>query len=236
MRIALSGYGKMGKIIESLGNGKHEFVLKINSENKDTYESSKLNDADVVIDFSTPQVAYQNIKTALDAGVPVVSGTTGWTDQLQEIKDFCKQQHGAFLYASNFSIGVNLFFALNKQLAQLMSLHKEYEAQIIETHHTEKLDAPSGTAITLANDLIEKHPEYNVWKNKAVVDSNELSSVSNRIENVPGTHEIKYQSTIDEIIIKHKAHSREGFAKGALLAAEWIVGKKGVFSMRDVLG
>ena len=235
MRIALSGYGKMGKIIETLGNAEHEFSLKIDSSNQNEFNEASLANMDVVIDFSTPEVAFHNIKIALNAGVPVVSGTTGWLNRFDEIKKICSDQDGAFLYASNFSIGVNLFFALNQHLSKLMSSQPDYQAQIIETHHTEKLDAPSGTAITLANDIIENQKSYTDWIKGKSDESEKLSVISNRVEHVPGTHEIKYHSQIDDIIIKHKAHSREGFAKGAILAAQWIQGKVGCYTMQDVL-
>ncbi|MDN3492372.1 4-hydroxy-tetrahydrodipicolinate reductase [Winogradskyella bathintestinalis] len=230
MKIALLGYGRMGKNIESIAlNRNHTITLKIADANSD-YNFS---DADVAIDFSVPSAAVNNIKKALDAGVPVVSGTTGWLDKYDEILDYCKSKNGTFLYASNFSLGVNLFFELNKKLSELMAGFTEYSTEIEEIHHTQKLDAPSGTAITLAEQII-KFNNYTNW----TLDqpkSNEIHIAAKRIENVPGTHEITYSSEIDSISIKHTAHSRQGFAMGAIIAAEWIKDKKGVFSMKDVL-
>jgi len=230
MKIALLGYGRMGKNIESIAlNRNHTITLKIADANSD-YNFS---DADVAIDFSVPSAAVNNIKKAFDAGVPVVSGTTGWLDKYDEILDYCKSKNGTFLYASNFSLGVNLFFELNKKLSELMAGFTEYSTEIEEIHHTQKLDAPSGTAITLAEQIIKLN-NYTNW----TLDqpkSNEIHITAKRIENVPGTHEITYSSEIDSISIKHTAHSRQGFAMGAIIAAEWIKDKKGVFSMKDVL-
>lgn len=230
MNIALLGYGKMGKVIEAIALERgHNIVLKVDA---DTTEF-KLNNIDVAIDFSVPTAAVSNISKCLNKGIPVISGTTGWLNQYQEVVDLCHTTNGSFLYASNFSIGVNIFFEINKRLSELMSGHVNYKANIEEIHHTQKLDAPSGTAITLAETII-KNSNYNNWsldsKNK-----NELPIVAKRIENVPGTHEVTYTSEVDTISIKHTAHSRQGFGLGAVIAAEWIVGKKGVFSMKDVL-
>ena len=230
MKIALLGYGRMGKSIEAIAvNRSHSIVLKVSDANSN-YDFS---DADVAIDFSIPSVAVTNIKKALDAGVPVISGTTGWLDHYDEIIDYCNSKDGTFLYASNFSLGVNLFFELNKKLSELMSGFSEYTTEIEEIHHTQKLDAPSGTAITLAEQIIAQ-TNYNNWTLDAP-KSNEIKIDAKRIEGVPGTHEITYNSEVDAISIKHTAHSRQGFAMGAVIAAEWIKDKKGIFSMKDVL-
>lgn len=230
MRIALLGYGKMGKSIETIAvNRHHSISLKVSSHTSEF----DFSDTDVAIDFSVPTTAVTNIKRALDAGVPVISGTTGWLDQYDTMVDYCKEQNGTFLYASNFSLGVNLFFELNKKLSDLMSGFPEYKPEIEETHHIQKLDSPSGTAITLADQIIDVSP-YNSWSlEKGNPNGIYINSI--RTDNVPGTHEIIYNSDIDSISIKHTAHSRQGFAMGAVIAAEWIKDKKGVFSMKDVL-
>lgn len=237
MKIALIGYGKMGKTLErlALANGD-EVVLKIDADNRQEFTKENLRLADVAIEFSRPDSAFENIKTCLEAGVPVVSGTTAWLDQLPDAKAVCEQQEGAFLYASNFSIGVNIFFAVNRFLAQKMSEQKQYKVGMEEIHHTQKLDAPSGTAITLAEGIMENIPEKKNWINDTTDVPQELSIVSKRIDKVPGTHEIVYESVVDSISIKHTAHSREGFASGALMAAAWIIGKQGFFGMEDMLG
>jgi len=230
MKIALLGYGKMGKSIETIAlNRNHTISLKVSSATT----AFDFSNTDVAIDFSLPTTAVANIKRALDAGVPVISGTTGWLDQYQDILDYCKEKNGAFLYASNFSLGVNIFFEINKRLSELMSDFPEYTTSIEEIHHTQKLDAPSGTAITLAEQIIE-NTKYNNWTLDQA-QPKEILIDAKRIENVPGTHEITYNSEIDAISIKHTAHNRQGFALGAVIAAEWIKDKKGVFSMKDVL-
>lgn len=237
MQIAIIGYGKMGRIIEQLAIKKgHEIVLRITSSNLPDFTIENLSQADVAIEFSSPKSAYENIKKCLIAGVPVVSGTTAWLDKLEEAKYICKENNGAFLYASNFSIGVNIFFAINKQLAKMMNAHPEYNVTMEEIHHTQKLDAPSGTGITLAEGIIENLERKTNWVNEAEKEIEDLSLISKRIDKVPGTHDITYFSNIDSIEIKHTAHSREGFASGAILAAEWIRGKKGYFEMNDMLG
>ncbi len=236
MKIALLGYGKMGKTIDGLAQAKgHEVLLRIDQNNSEQLSVGQLQGIEVAIEFSRPEAAYRNINTCLQAGVPVVSGTTGWLDRMEEVKDFCKQQGGAFFYASNFSIGVNLFFALNQKLASLMNAFPQYEVAMEEIHHTEKLDAPSGTAITLAQDILGQLDRKSEWQNEPSVESAVLSIVSKRIDRVPGTHAITYASNIDQITIEHVAHSREGFARGALLAAEWLVGKQGCFGMTDLM-
>lgn len=231
MKIALLGYGRMGKAIEIVAVERgHDVVAKIDQD--ETY--GNLSEADVAINFSVPDAAAENIKTALKINIPVVCGTTGWLDQLNEIEAFCKAKNSAFIYASNFSVGVNLFFKLNEVLAKLMSSHKSYEASMKEVHHIHKLDAPSGTAITLAEGIIDQS-DYTQWSIHKDTIENMLPIEVDRIGEVPGTHTIKYESNIDSISIEHEAHSRKGFALGAVIAAEWIQDKKGVFSMNDVL-
>ena len=231
MKIALLGYGKMGKTIEQIAVARgHEIVLKI--DNAETPYNITI--ADVAIEFSTPNSAFANISNSLTHKVPVVAGTTGWLYQYNEAVALCKAQQTAFLYASNFSIGVNVFFALNKTLAKLMSGLKEYEVAIEEIHHTQKLDAPSGTAITLAEGIIAETDKAGWHLDTA--GENEIPIVAKRIDNTPGTHIITYSSEVDTIEIKHTAHNRNGFALGAVMAAEWIVDKQGVFTMSDVLG
>ncbi|WP_026753114.1 4-hydroxy-tetrahydrodipicolinate reductase [Sediminibacter sp. Hel_I_10] len=230
MKIGLLGYGKMGKTIEQIAVDRgHDIVLKVNSSTK----SYTIEDCDVAIDFSLPETAVANISECLEAGVPVISGTTGWLDHYSEITALCKKHDGTFLYASNFSLGVNVFFELNKTLARLMGKLPEYNAHIEEIHHTQKLDAPSGTAITLAAGIID-HSSFESWSLNAS-QHKELPITAKRVDNVPGTHTISYTSEIDSIEIKHTAHSRQGFALGAVVAAEYIKDKKGVFTMKDVL-
>ena len=230
MKIALFGYGKMGKTIEQIALQKgHTIVLK--TSGKSSLE--KIIEADVAIDFSTPKAAASNIKFCLERQIPIVCGTTGWLDNYNEIINFCNKCNGAFIYASNFSIGVNIFFKMNEYLAKLMKPWKEYQVTLEEIHHTERLDTPSGTAITLAEDII-KNSDNKSWNLKKAKKKN-IMITSKRVTNVKGTHTINYQSEIDTISIQHEAKSREGFALGALIAAEWLVGKKGVFSMKDVL-
>jgi len=230
MKIALLGYGKMGKVIERIALERgHEIVLKKTSSN--TFEG--LEKADVAIDFSVPHVAVENISTCINQGIPVVSGTTGWLENYNEMVALCESKNAAFLYGSNFSLGVNLFFELNDYLAKLMSKFKEYKVSMEEIHHTQKLDKPSGTAITLANSIIN-HSEKNNWSIENPKEDDLYIDVK-RIENVPGTHTVIYNSDVDYIEIKHVAHNREGFALGSVIASEWIIGKKGVFSMKDVL-
>jgi len=237
MNIALIGYGKMGKTIERMAIAAgHSVVMKIGRDNAGDLNADRLKAVDVAIEFTRPESAFENICQCLEAGVPVVCGTTGWLEKLETVKALCEKQKGAFLYASNFSIGVNLFFALNRQLASLMANYPQYEPGLLEIHHIHKLDAPSGTAITLAEDLMAANPAKKKWVNTASGAPDELSILSERTGEVPGTHEVRYASPIDTITIRHEAHSREGFAQGALVAAEWIVGKEGFFEMRDVIG
>lgn len=230
MKIALLGYGKMGKVIEknALERG-HEIVLRKSST--DNYKG--LEKADVAIDFSTPSSAVSNISKCLNTGIPIVSGTTGWLKDYPSMVALCEEKKGAFIYGSNFSLGVNIFFELNDYLAKMMAQLAQYNVRMEEVHHTQKLDAPSGTAITLAQDIIN-NSDYTNWT-LGQPKKNELFIDTQRIENVPGIHTIFYDSTVDTIEIKHTAHNREGFALGSIAAAEWIFGKKGVFTMKDVL-
>lgn len=237
MKIALLGYGKMGKAIDELAQeAGHAVVLRIDKDNRQDLTAARIAEAEVAIEFSQPEAAFENISLCLHNGVPVVSGTTGWLDRYEEAKVLCEAEGGAFLYASNFSIGVNLFFALNRFLAQLMDGHDQYDVSMEEIHHTQKLDAPSGTAITLADDIIDRLRRKKSWIKEHRNGNDAIPIVSKRIGSVPGTHEIQYRSAIDTITIRHEAHSREGFARGALQAAEWIVGKRGCFEMKDMLG
>lgn len=240
MKIALLGYGKMGQIIEKFALERgHEVVLKISS--KDTLTRQDLKTADVAIDFSTPDAVLQNIDTCFDADVPVVVGTTGWYGKLQEIKNECDLGNNTLLYGSNFSIGVNLFFKLNKTLAKLMNNYPAYEVQVEEIHHTQKLDSPSGTAITIAEGIVESLERKAEWLNEVVgtdvevfPKAEQLLIESHRIENIPGTHTVIYSSEVDDIEIKHTAHNRAGFALGAVVAAEWLQNKKGFFNITDI--
>lgn len=236
MKIALLGYGKMGKIIERLALKQgHEIVLKIGSNNIEDLNPKNLQKAEVAIEFSQPEAAFNNIKMCLENGVAVVSGTTAWLDKMEAAKEICARNKGAFFYASNFSIGVNIFFELNKRLAELMDAYPQYQIGMEEIHHTEKVDAPSGTAITLVNDIIDNVARKSKWVKEVAGDDNEIPIVSKRVDNVPGTHGISYRSEIDSIVMIHTAHSRVGFASGAILAAEWLIGKEGCFGMSDML-
>ena len=232
MKIALVGYGKMGKIIDEIATQRnHEIVARLN----ESPTSENLNNADVVIEFSNPEVAFNNIKTCLENNIPVICGTTGWLDQKPEIEKIAAENNTAFLYGSNFSLGVNLFFALNEKLANLMKNFPEYNVQLEEIHHTHKKDAPSGTAISLAEGIIKNDQRFEGWKLEETKEK-ELGIFAIREDEVPGTHSVFYKSSVDEIEIKHTAYSRNGFALGAVIAAEWIKGKTGNFSMKDVLG
>lgn len=230
MKIALLGYGKMGKEIEKIALERgHEIVLRKTEYN----DYSGLEHADVAIDFSIPTAATENISTCFEHNIPVVSGTTGWLEHYNDMVQLCEEKNGAFLYGSNFSVGVNLFFELNSYLAKLMANIKEYKVSMEEIHHTQKLDAPSGTAISLAQGIIAE-TNYEQWTMDSAKE-NQIYIDAKRIEDVPGTHSVFYKSTVDEIEIKHTAFSRQGFALGAVIAAEWILGKKGIFTMKDVL-
>lgn len=236
MKIALSGYGKMGKEIEKIALERgHEIILKFNDPDDWTGNEEELANADVAIEFSMPHSVVSNIFKCFDADTPIVVGTTGWFGQLEHVKEVCWKNNRSLLYASNFSVGVNLFFEVNRMLAKLMNEHEEYAVSIEETHHTAKVDSPSGTAISLANDIIDALDNKNVWVNQESDKDYELEILSHREKDVPGTHIVNYQSAIDDIEIKHTAKSRIGFAKGAVLAAEWLINKKGVYTMRDLI-
>jgi 4-hydroxy-tetrahydrodipicolinate reductase len=236
MKIALIGYGKMGKAIEDVAISRgHEIVLRIDRSNRELL--SRLGETDLAIEMTGPESAAENILECIHAGIPVVSGSTGWMHKMQEVKDICNEKNGGFLYASNFSIGVNLFFQLNELLAAWMHEYPEYAPRIEETHHTEKKDKPSGTAITLAESILHAYPELSEWT-LATTDSSNSESLMidcHRIDPAPGTHTIRYNSPIDSIEITHTAHNRRGFAQGAVFAAEFLHGKRGIYSMKDVL-
>jgi 4-hydroxy-tetrahydrodipicolinate reductase len=237
MKVALIGYGKMGKAIEEIALSRgHQVVLRVTIDNLEDNTIDRIKEADVAIEFTGPDSAYDNIIRCLDAGRPVVSGSTGWLNRLEEVKRYCLQKEGSFLYASNFSVGVNIFFEVNKRLADLMAPHPDYAVRITETHHTEKKDAPSGTAITLAEQVMEKIQRKKGWVNHISDNLDELEIISRRVDPAPGTHTVEYSSDIDAIEITHTAHNRRGFAMGAVLAAEFIAGKKGIWRMSDVLG
>ena len=237
MKIALIGYGKMGKTIEAIALERgHTADLKIDIDSMTDFTKENLLNCDVAIEFTGPHSAKENILTCLRAGIPVVSGSTGWLEDWAEVANFCKEKNGSFLYASNFSVGVNIFFELNKKLAQLMNGHNEYAISMQEIHHTQKKDAPSGTAITLAEQIIQEVPAKKKWINDETTDPEALPIISKREDPAPGTHSITYSSAIDDIEIIHTAHNRNGFALGAVLAAEYIYNKKGIFNMKDVLG
>ena len=233
MKIALFGYGKMGKEIEQIALQRgHEIVLKIKGT-----EEYDISQAEIAIDFSVPNAALSNIVSCFKNNVPVISGTTGWLDDFDKAIDVCKENNGSFIYASNFSIGVNIFFELNKQLAKMMNSQKEYSINLEEIHHTKKLDTPSGTAITLAEGIIN-HTSKRDWQLKerqTQINAETILIEAKRVPDVPGTHIISYESQIDSIEIKHTAHNRKGFALGAIIAAEWLNHKIGIYTMKDVL-
>ena len=236
MNIALIGYGKMGHAIEQIAiNRRHNIILRITTANKHELDEAHLKLADVAIEFTAPATAKENVLCCLSAGIDVISGTTGWNDQLPEAESMALQCDRAFMHASNFSIGVNIFFEINKLLASLMSGRSEYNVLIEETHHTQKKDAPSGTAITLAEQIIQNIDAKTRWALNDFNDSEAVPVIAHRLENVPGTHSVTYSGAVDDIEIKHTAHNRDGFALGAVLAAEYINGRKGIFSMKDVL-
>ncbi len=242
MKIVLLGYGKMGQLIEKFaGKRGHEILLIVDKDNRQAVTPEDLKEADVAIDFSEPAAAIDNINLCFQANLPVVVGTTGWYDQLEDIKARCLSDGHALLYGSNFSIGVNIFFHINKLLAKVMNPYKQYDVQVEEIHHIHKLDAPSGTAITIAEGILEGMDNKEKWVNNLVDDgpeiiptSKELLIESHRIEEVPGTHTVLYSSEVDQIEFKHTAHSRAGFALGAVVASEWLVGKKGFYQVTDI--
>ncbi|MCA0383207.1 MAG: 4-hydroxy-tetrahydrodipicolinate reductase [Bacteroidetes bacterium] len=237
MKVALIGYGKMGKTIEQiLKEREHEVVLIIDKENAADLTNANLQKADVAIEFSNPESAVQNMMACFEAGTPVVCGSTGWLARKQEVEAACTSSNGGLIYASNFSLGVNLFFELNRYLAKLMHPHTSYDVSLTEIHHTAKLDAPSGTAISLAEQVLETYTEKKGWVNNTDSNPEALAIESLRIDPAPGTHTITYRSAVDDIAITHTAHNRQGFALGAVLAAEFLAGKKGIYNMRQVLG
>lgn len=237
MKIAIIGYGKMGRIIAKLAEeAGHTIALIIDRDNLEDLTPGRLAEAEVAIEFSLPESAVGNILACLEAGVPVVCGTTGWLARLEEVKEQVSRCQGALFYASNYSIGVNIFFAVNRYLARLMNGQPQYDVALEEIHHTQKLDAPSGTAITLANSILEEIERKQTWVAEAPPAPGEIHIQSIRVGETPGTHQIVYSSPVDSIAIRHEANSREGFAKGALEAARWLVGKQGVFGMEDMLG
>lgn len=244
MKLALLGYGKMGKEVERVARSKgHEIVLVIDADNAQDLTAENLKKADAAIEFSTPHTAVPNICACFKAGVPIVVGTTAWYPQFEDVKKQCAEANGALFYATNFSVGVNIFFHLNRQLAKLLSAYKEYNVEIEEIHHTQKLDAPSGTAITAAEGIIENIGRKKEWKNilgssgtgNITLTEQDILIRSVREENVPGTHTVTYRSEVDTLELRHVAHSRAGFAAGAVLAAEWIIGKQGIYTMHDLL-
>lgn len=242
MKIALIGYGKMGKLLERFAQERgHEICITIDADNASDIRSERFKEADVAIEFSVPHAALEHIYDAFDADVPIVVGTTGWYDELAAVEQKCRAGNNTLLYASNFSVGVNVFFYVNKVLAKLMNRYPQYDVQVEEIHHTQKLDAPSGTAITIAEGILDGLERKNTWVNEVigqqddvVTKPNELLIESHRIEEVPGTHNVIYSSEVDELEFKHTAHSRAGFALGAILAAEWLHGKKGFYSIQDM--
>lgn len=236
MNILILGYGKMGRSIEKIAMERgHKVVEIIDLGNREILDSLEPDKIDVAIEFSQPDAAFENIRKCMTKGIKVVSGTTGWLDEKSIIEDLCKQNKSSFFYASNYSIGVNLFFKLNKYLAQILKDYPQYIPEMTEIHHTEKKDAPSGTAITLAEDLIQENPAIKGWGNQAVEDKNTLVIKSKREGMVPGTHSLRYISEIDQIEITHEAFGREGFALGAVMVAEWIINQSGVLNMNDFL-
>ena len=242
MKIALIGYGKMGKLLERFAQERgHEICITIDADNASDIRSERFKEADVAIEFSVPHAALEHIYDAFEADVPIVVGTTGWYDELAAVEQKCRAGNNTLLYASNFSVGVNVFFYVNKVLARLMNSYPQYDVQVEEIHHTQKLDAPSGTAITIAEGILDGLERKNTWVNEVIgqqddviTKPNELLIESHRIEEVPGTHTVIYSSEVDELELKHTAHSRAGFALGAILAAEWLHGKKGFYSIQDI--
>ncbi|TCJ12001.1 4-hydroxy-tetrahydrodipicolinate reductase [Flaviaesturariibacter flavus] len=237
MKIALIGYGKMGQLIDRIAQERgHEVLYRIHSDNREEFNEANLRRADVAIEFTGPESAFDNVRHCLEWGVPVVSGSTGWNERLEEARRICTERGGTFLHASNFSIGVNLFFEVNKHLARLMAAQPQYDVELKEIHHTAKKDAPSGTAVTLAEQVLEALGRKQQWVKETAAGAQDLVIRSERTDPAPGTHHVRYFSPIDDIEIIHTAHSREGFAAGALTAAEFVHNRKGVFTMKDVLG
>jgi len=236
MRIALVGYGKMGKEIEKIAKERgHCISIIIDQDNSEDMNSTSFKQADVAIEFTNPYSALNNINCCINSGVPVVCGSTGWLDHLPEISEYVKAQNGALFYASNFSLGVNIFFKVNQHLASIMSKFNDYSVEVEEWHHNQKLDSPSGTAITAAEGILESYTNKNGWINQSVNNSNKLGIISIRKGEIPGTHTVTYDSPVDKIVLTHEAKSRQGFALGAVLAAEFLAGKTGVYTMSDLL-
>lgn len=237
MKIALIGYGKMGKAIETIALARgHEITTRIDRSNPSAWQDPSLKGSDAAIEFTGPESAPANLKRCFEIGLPVVCGSTGWLAHWEKIEHTCTKADGALIYASNFSVGVNIFFAINERLATLMARQSDYQVGIEEIHHTEKKDSPSGTAISLATQIMEQNPSLTNWVNTPATKENTIPIISQRLEGVPGTHRVEYRSEIDTIELKHTAHNRVGFATGAVLAAEFLCGKKGIYTMRDVLG
>jgi 4-hydroxy-tetrahydrodipicolinate reductase len=244
MKIALLGYGKMGKIIESIAlSRQHQIVLKIDKDNQHELTVENLQQADVAIEFSTPGTVLDNINLCLEAGVPIIVGTTGWHNMLASVQQKCEDTEGTVLYGTNFSVGVNIFFHVNKLLAKLMNNYPYYDVQVEEIHHMQKLDSPSGTAITIAEGILDNLDAKKEWVNiltggptpeESAVAADQLLIESHRIDSVPGTHTVIYDSEVDTIEFKHTAHNRNGFALGAVLAAEWVQDKQGFYSVEDM--
>lgn len=236
MNIVISGYGRMGHEVEKTAiDRNHKIIAFIDNKHDWENKIETIKNADVIIDFSFPETALEVFKRCFEVGVPLVTGTTGWYDKMDEVKDLCRKANAAFFYAHNFSIGVNIFFEANKKLAKMIATLNSYIPSIEETHHIHKLDSPSGTAINLANDIINKFEEINYWKNDLSTSKGELSIISKREGEITGEHTVTYQSEVDEITISHSAKNRKGFALGAIIAAEFLLGKKGVFTMSELL-
>ncbi len=236
MKIAIIGYGKMGKTIEKLAiEKKHEIVLKISDTNLHELTVENLKNADVAIEFTCPESAFANINLCFDAHIPVVSGTTGWLDKFDEVKDRCENENQAFFYASNYSLGVNIFFKLNRYLAKIMNKFENFNVQIEEVHHVHKLDAPSGTAITIAEDIILEINRKKEWVKGEEINQEQMAVKSHREGEIPGIHTVTYSSAVEDILISHESKNRKGLAQGALMAAEFIIGKNGMFGMDDLL-
>lgn len=237
MNIALVGYGKMGRAIEAVALQRgHQITVKIDQDNQQDFTRENLSKADVAIEFTGPESALKNVLGCMDAGTPIVCGSTGWLQHIAQVQQVVTEKNGSFLYASNFSVGVNIFFEINKKLAALMAGQAAYDVQLTEIHHTAKKDAPSGTAITIAEQILEAFPPKKQWINGPSENVEDLIIESQRIDPAPGTHVVQWTSAIDDIEIKHTAHNRQGFALGAVLAAEFLKGKKGIYGMKDVLG
>lgn len=236
MKLGILGYGKMGKEVEKIALAqKHEIVWRINSSNRASLTISEIQKADAVIEFTSPETVIENLKLCFEAKVPVITGSTGWYQDFEEIRKICIQEQGSLFYASNFSIGVHLFFQINRYAAELFNQYAQYNISISETHHTQKKDAPSGTAITTAEVLLEKLDRKNNWTLEKEESNESIAIAAHRVENVPGTHEVSFSSEIDTIKIEHIAHNRQGFASGAVKAAEWMKDKIGVYTMSDLL-